>query len=103
MPRAPRICSNDSCANTQPCRDHPVIPWEGSTSRGFPPPIRRYILERDPLCVQCHSRPSVIADHIVPKAEGGNDDPSNGQGLCADCDRTKTAADSAWGRAHRHD
>lgn len=99
MPRAPRICATAGCTNTQPCATHAKVPWQGSHSRGFPTAVRRYILERDPICRHCGQRPSAVADHIVPVAFGGSHDPDlNGQGLCTTCDRTKTAHDATQGR-----
>ena len=99
MPRAPRICAVAGCTNTQPCATHRRTPWQGSHSRGFPTAIRAYILQRDPTCRRCGLAPSVIADHIIPVAEGGSHDPDlNGQGLCAACDRSKTSDDATRGR-----
>ncbi|MEM8619842.1 MAG: HNH endonuclease signature motif containing protein [Actinomycetota bacterium] len=74
--------------------------WSGRT-RSFPGPVRRRILERDPICAACHQRPSTIADHIVPVAEGGGDDESNGQGLCDPCHDVKTRSEIDRGRARR--
>jgi 5-methylcytosine-specific restriction protein A len=49
------------------------------------------------LCEECtrHGRTTVgkIADHILPKAQGGTDDRSNYQWLCQDCSDAKTLAD----------
>lgn len=50
-----------------------------------------------PLCVMCtHSgrvTPATELDHIVALVNGGTNDDSNRQGLCADCHKVKTAAD----------
>jgi 5-methylcytosine-specific restriction endonuclease McrA len=44
-------------------------------------------------CAHCGDR-AVIADHIVPIAEGGAlYDVTNGQALCQSCDDKKTASD----------
>lgn len=75
----------------------------------FPKAVRRRILRRDPTCrcTGCRhhngpcASPSTIADHIVPKAEGGSDQETNGQGLCAPCHDEKTRAEAARGRARR--
>lgn len=65
--------------------------------------MRRLVLAEEPLCRACDAKGVVsattIADHIVPKAEGGTDDRSNYQGLCRPCHVAKTAAES--GRARR--
>jgi len=48
---------------------------------------RAIVLARDPICVSCHRNPSVVADHITPRRQGGSDDPSNLRGVCVPCDR----------------
>lgn len=83
--------------------------WHGSHSSGFPKRTRQRILRQDPwcTCAGCshHSGPcvdrSTIADHIVPKAEGGTDDLTNGQGLCAPCHDHKTRTEADRGRARK--
>jgi 5-methylcytosine-specific restriction endonuclease McrA len=76
--------------------------WAGSHSDGFPTATARRILERNPVCMwpDC-DRPSVEADHVIPKAEGGTDDESNGQGLCRGHHREKTRAEQQRGRARK--
>lgn len=63
--------------------------------------MRAMVLLEEPLCRIClaHDRCSatVIADHIIPKAEQGTDERSNYQGLCKPCHRVKTAAEAARG------
>jgi 5-methylcytosine-specific restriction protein A len=65
--------------------------------------MRARVLVEEPLCREClkHDRVSAteVADHIVPKAEGGTDDRENYQGLCRPCDRVKTAREAARARA----
>jgi 5-methylcytosine-specific restriction protein A len=43
-------------------------------------------LARDPVCTApgCREK-SLIADHIVPRAQGGADTLANTRGLCASC------------------
>lgn len=36
-------------------------------------------------------------DHIIPKAQGGSGDPSNGQGLCRVCNGIKSDGPAPWG------
>jgi 5-methylcytosine-specific restriction protein A len=74
--------------------------WSG-TRESFPRPLRRAILQRDPICRHCHTRQSTIADHIIPVAEGGTDTITNGQGLCDPCHHTKTQAEARRGQARR--
>jgi 5-methylcytosine-specific restriction endonuclease McrA len=84
-----------------------VIPAESSSSwsrarRAFPAATRKRILRRDGY--ECQLRApgclieATIADHVVPHAEGGTDDESNGQAACARCHDTKTRAEIARGR-----
>ena len=65
--------------------------------------MRRRVLAEEPLCRDClktgHVAAATIADHIVPKAEGGTDDRENYQGLCRPCSTAKTSSES--GRARR--
>ena len=74
--------------------------WTGQR-RAFPTATRRRILDRDGhRCVQCGRRSDpLIADHIIPVAEGGTDHASNGQTLCPACHDTKTRQEIARGRA----
>jgi len=68
---------------------------------------RKALLAREPLCRECrkHGRVTVatIADHIVPKAEGGTDDDENYAPLCVECHCEKTSRESAQaqGRTYR--
>lgn len=66
--------------------------------------MRELVLGEEPLCRACKVkapplyRAAVVADHIVPKAEGGSDERENYQGLCDPCHRAKTARESANAR-----
>ncbi len=61
--------------------------------------MRERVLAEEPLCRLCLERgravPTKIADHIIPKAEGGSDDRENYQGLCTPCSDAKTAEEAA--------
>ena len=65
--------------------------------------MRARVLREEPLCRMCAAEGRVsataIADHIVPKAEGGTDDRTNYQGACDPCHRRKTAQEAQRGRA----
>lgn len=61
--------------------------------------MRAALLRREPLCRECKKhgriRAATIADHIIPKAQGGTDDEDNYQPLCKLCSDAKTARESA--------
>ncbi|MDB5733176.1 MAG: DNAse [Variovorax sp.] len=67
--------------------------------------MRERVLTEEPLCRICDAAgrvtASCIADHIVPKAEGGTDDRENYQGCCDPCHKVKTARESKRARARR--
>jgi 5-methylcytosine-specific restriction protein A len=68
--------------------------------------LRRELFAREPLCRLCtvsgRTTLATIRDHIVPLAEGGTDDMSNIQPLCAACSDAKTQAEAQRGkRVHR--
>lgn len=58
---------------------------------------RHALFSREPLCRLCAQRGlatvATIRDHIVPLAEGGTDDDTNIQPICAACDEVKSAAE----------
>jgi 5-methylcytosine-specific restriction protein A len=61
--------------------------------------LRIPILKRDHyLCQTCLRDQRITSahsvDHIVPKAEGGSDDPANLEAICMPCHRVKTQAES---------
>lgn len=63
--------------------------------------LRVRLFARQPWCVLClqagrFTRPT-IRDHTIPLAEGGRDDETNDQAICADCHRLKTREESARG------
>lgn len=67
--------------------------------------LRAKLFARQPWCVLClkagrWTRPS-IRDHTIPLAEGGRDDATNEQAICAECNRDKTREESARGAGRR--
>lgn len=65
--------------------------------------LRKLILARDYyLCQPClttgRATEAVAVDHIIPKAQGGDDDPANLQSICAPCHDAKTAREAAEAR-----
>jgi len=67
--------------------------------------MRARVLREEPLCRVCIAAgryaATEIADHIIPKAEGGGDERENYQGLCKPCDVVKTARESKRARARK--
>jgi 5-methylcytosine-specific restriction protein A len=64
--------------------------------------LRVTILDRDcGLCQPCYKVSRVTmgtqVDHIIAKAHGGTDDPSNLQTICDACHKAKTARESRGG------
>ncbi len=65
--------------------------------------IRKEVLDRDAgLCQPCwragrYTRGRAV-DHIIPRNEGGTDDPSNLEVICARCHAIKTQAESVRAR-----
>ncbi|MFM8856389.1 MAG: HNH endonuclease [Actinomycetota bacterium] len=70
-----------------------------------PESIRYQVLKRDRRCVLCgagtDSGPLQV-DHIVPRSQGGSNDLSNLQVLCALCNRGKSNRDDEDFRLKRH-
>ena len=66
--------------------------------------LRARLLRQNPLCVICASKGRVTLatelDHAVALCNGGTNDESNLQGLCAECHKVKTAQDK--GHKPRH-
>jgi 5-methylcytosine-specific restriction enzyme A len=68
--------------------------WQGSNrNRRLPndwAKTRARILQRDPICYVCHTRPSEQVDHIV---RGDNHADQNLAGICAWCHSRKSSAE----------
>ena len=110
MPRAPKPCAR--C--TRPVRGRTYCPecqplgWAEHPSKRNTKHTRAElrafsdaVLKAQPWCARGCGRRSVHADHVVPVALGGSNDPNtNGQGLCAPCHEAKTKAE-ARARARR--
>jgi 5-methylcytosine-specific restriction protein A len=65
--------------------------------------MRAELFARSPLCALCDAAGRVTLatqrDHIKPLAEGGADDNTNTQALCADCHDRKSSSEAVRGRA----
>ena len=92
------------------CPAHELKQWRGvvgsASARGYGAAwrtLRKRILERDPTCrwPEGCDRPSTDVDHIMNRARGGTDDPSNLQGLCRDHHRAKTRREGLIAQGHR--
>lgn len=64
--------------------------------------MRASLFKRFPLCVKCLEQGRAVAaterDHVTPLEEGGADDETNEQALCAECHEVKSRAESQRGR-----
>lgn len=118
---APKPCSQPGCSvlvrdGTSRCAHHKIKPGSFADKRRGSRQSRGYgkewdvkrtaILSRDHgICQPClrdgHVHQGTHVDHVVPKAEGGTDDDSNLQTICAERHRAKTAAEAARARQSR--
>lgn len=108
-----RVCSTPGCPNlhrapgrcphcrakADRARRPDGNPYATEGHRAF----RHQVLTRDPICVNCLTRRSTVADHYPHERKdliemGLNpNDPQYGQGLCAPCHDSKTARTaSGW-------
>lgn len=55
--------------------------------------IRRIFKSQKSKCAACGKRTKLTIDHIIPISKGGPNVPSNIQGLCFKCNRSKSARD----------
>jgi hypothetical protein len=53
--------------------------------------ISRSVLDRDGYRCRYCGQPATTVDHIIPKARGGSDDPSNLVACCRSCNSAKGA------------
>ena len=69
--------------------------------------IRRRILRRDTLCIDClvlgYTIASSEVDHRVPLFKGGSNDDDNLAGVCHDCHTRKSAEERGYRSASRPD
>lgn len=114
-----RICGHPGCRTLAPvgearCAKHPfrqgtfADPARGNAEdRGYGKAwraLRPVIAERDGyLCQPClragRVTPYYAIDHIVPKAEGGTDDPANLQAICRACHVDKSLVEATRAKA----
>ena len=110
MPTAPlRYCTMPGCSakvTARRCAAHYREPWTSEQPRVRGRRLQRLraqLFRRQPLCVVCEADGRVtlaaIRDHIIPFAEGGQDDEANVQALCHACSDAKTAREAARGAA----
>ncbi len=108
--RARKICGHAHCPELQPCPVHRRKPWEkkpGSEPERLrgrkATKRRRYVLKRDEftchLCGQVRLAADLVADHVVPLAQGGPDTTANLRACCRDCHTLKTLEEAKAGRA----
>lgn len=110
---APKPCTAPGCGvlvrdSGNRCTKHQREPWAKKptatkrvTGRRLQA-MRESLFRRQPLCIECEKLGLVVLatqrDHVVPLAEGGQDDDGNTQGLCDDCHEAKSLAERLRGR-----
>ena len=113
--RPPRRCTQTGCRETingrlSRCPDHAIQDTRASAHhRGYGSEwkrLRAICLKQNPYCVACAERGELTRatdlDHIIPRSQGGTDDPSNLQPTCHPCHSRKTAArDGGFGNPTR--
>jgi 5-methylcytosine-specific restriction protein A len=76
--------------------------WDRRGPRArFSPAQVTIILRRDRRTCYLCGAPATEADHVVPIAEGGANDLSNGRAVCASCHASKSAEEQARGYQRR--
>jgi 5-methylcytosine-specific restriction enzyme A len=115
MPYAPaRVCTRGTncphvVTHDRPCPVHGERqPWQHDVEqpriRGRRlQALRTALFQREPLCRPCsqagRATVATIRDHIINVEEGGTEDESNIEPICADCHRAKTEREAARGQA----
>ena len=84
-------CREAWCPNYQPCPTHPIRPFGGPSVMppGWAAAADGCLRRARFRCQLCGAK-ATDADHIVPRAAGGTDDPDNLQALCHRCHLAKT-------------
>jgi 5-methylcytosine-specific restriction protein A len=102
----PRQCREPGCAGKafqgSRCPRHTRAWVGGQPASAYGPgwaTLRAQVLAEQPLC-RCGA-PATEVDHIMAKAFGGTDARRNLVGICSDCHKRKTAADSRAGKARK--
>lgn len=103
MARARKVCGKPGCPHLEPCPDHAIAAWSGSTRRQRLPPDwerrRRSILARDPTCQDGRVCNRLALSREVDHVQAGDDHSlTNLQGICTDCHQAKTTAEAAEAR-----
>lgn len=95
------------------CADHQRADYIARRPNGTPystaghRAFRTAVLERDPVCVECGTAPSQVADHYpterIDLIQQGLDpnDPRYGRGLCKPCHDVRTGRTRGFGRTSR--
>ena len=101
-PGCPGLVRGGECSVCGPTRTGGWDAWHGRRGtesrhrRGYGTrwdKLRKWILDANPICAICGA-PANEVDHILPRAQGGTDEESNLQALCAACHSRKTLAES---------
>ena len=126
MPTAPKKpCSHPGCPVLGECPTHgrtaqrKTYDQARGNQRGYETAewkaVRALVLKRDPVCTwgslnrdnlpstraDCFDtcgQPSTTAAHIVPRAQGGSDEPENLRGLCGSHHSQETSRHESWNK-----
>jgi 5-methylcytosine-specific restriction endonuclease McrA len=87
-------CHVPWCSGFRPCAVHPVTPFAGAVGMGpgWSAAQAACLVAAGYCCANCGER-ATEAHHIIPRARGGSDDPSNLLALCGRCHHQQTGRD----------
>lgn len=116
MARAPRRpCKHPGCAEltyspTRLCEIHRKEAHKAYTRYNRTPEERRFYASKtwkqirakqlfaSPSCMEC-GKPANIVDHLIPRKDGGSDEPANLRSLCRSCHSKATVKhDGGYGK-----
>lgn len=102
MPRAKKRCADPTCRQYAPCPIHRT--WKPSSGTRPLPGNWKSLKKKaegysEKRCYVCGLvRPSGAVDHVIPRSQGGSDDPSNLAWICDRDHALKTEAEKQAGR-----
>lgn len=99
--RAPSPCSSPGCpalaVERGRCAQHRRVNTRSSAALGYGygwQQKRARFLREHPICEECRVVPATEVHHLLPKRDGGSDDPMNLSALCVRCHSRLTMMDT---------